>query len=68
MVQLGDQDGQEAGVVGGDRGGDLGERERGRVAERHLALALADQAPSQLQLRVRGGRRRQAAQELRQRA
>lgn len=48
MVQLGEQDGGEVGVRGGDGGGDLGERERKRVAERHLALALTHQAAGQL--------------------
>ena len=48
MVQLGEQDGGEVGVRGGDGGGDLGERKRKRVAERHLALALTHQAAGQL--------------------
>lgn len=42
MVQLGEQDGREVRVRGGHGGGDLGERECERVAERHLALTLAD--------------------------
>lgn len=68
MVQLGEQQGQEAGVLRGDGGRHLSEREGKRVAQRHLALALRHQAGGELQPRVRPRCRRQAAQEARQRS